>query len=142
MSARPAVHVHERHVSHSDTDADGVVHFSRYLVYCEDALFSWFRKLGLDLGLPGSERTVAITSLQIAYRRPLHFGRRCEVTLTVAARRRYSLRLDVVVRADGEIHAEGWFEAAFLHREGWRLAGLPETLADEPALATVEAAAP
>ena len=142
MSGQPAVQVYERHVSHSDTDADGVVHFSRYLVYCEDALFSWFRRLGLDLGLPGAERTVAITSLQIGYRRPLYFGRRCEVALAVAGKRRYSLRLDVAIRGDGEIYADGWLDVAFLYREAWRLAPLPEAFLGEPALALASGVAP
>lgn len=127
------VHVHERRVAHGDTDADGVVHFSRYLIYCEDALFDWFRRLGLDLGLPEAERTIAITNVQMSYRKPLRFGQSCEVAVAVAGRRRFSLRLEMSVRARGEVCAEGWLDAAILERRDWRLADLPAPLTAETA---------
>lgn len=49
MKSRPDSHQYVRKVHFSETDAAGVVHFSRLLSYVEEAEHSWFEKLGWEV---------------------------------------------------------------------------------------------
>ena len=98
--------VAHRVVAFSETDAAGIVHFSNFLRYAEDAEHAWLRSLGVALH---GEGALGLPRVEVActYRRPLRFGDEVEVALTVQERRRRSLRYRFEVRRGGEVAAEG-----------------------------------
>ncbi|GAA2616664.1 acyl-CoA thioesterase [Actinomadura fulvescens] len=74
-------------VEHVDTDAAGVVHFTRYASWFESAVLENLDGLGLGLGVaPLAERDLvpAVTELTMKYVRSARFMDRIEVRVRVA----------------------------------------------------------
>ena len=68
----------------SDTDAQGVVYYGRYLPYFDHARLEYHRHLGL-LGLWQGEREFVMRALQVAYEAPARFDDLLEVFVRTAA---------------------------------------------------------
>jgi acyl-CoA thioester hydrolase len=62
----------------SDTDAQGVVYYGRYLPYFDHARFEYHRHLGL-LGYWGGEREFVMRALSVEYEAPARFDDLLEV---------------------------------------------------------------
>lgn len=75
--------VHEGIVAFRDADPAGIVHFTRFWCYVEDAEWEFFRHQGWELGTGGDGRFQGWprVSCQIQYRAPLHVGERYRVSL-------------------------------------------------------------
>jgi acyl-CoA thioester hydrolase len=65
-------------VSFSDTDAQGVVYYGRYLPYFDNARLEYHRHLGL-LGYWQGEREFVMRSLEVAYEAPARFDELLDV---------------------------------------------------------------
>jgi acyl-CoA thioester hydrolase len=64
-----------KRVYYHDTDSEGVVYYSNYLKYFEEARTEQLLSKGIDLGkLSGEGIVFAVTSLDIKYRRPARYG--------------------------------------------------------------------
>ncbi|MFV2010009.1 MULTISPECIES: acyl-CoA thioesterase [unclassified Micromonospora] len=68
------LHDVRRRVEHVDTDAGGVVHFSRYASLLETALLDNLERLGVGVGaLVDAGLDLTVTELQVRYRAPAKF---------------------------------------------------------------------
>ncbi|MER6860551.1 acyl-CoA thioesterase [Streptomyces pilosus] len=73
-----------RRVEHVDTDASGVVHFSRYASWLETAVLENLDRLGAGLGaLARANLELAVVELRMHYHAPVRFLDRVRVTARV-----------------------------------------------------------
>lgn len=80
---------YSRRVQFSDTDLVGIVHFSMYFRYMEEAEHALWRAAGLSIGQGGNEAGWPRVSATFDYRSPLHFEDEFQtaVELTAITRR-------------------------------------------------------
>jgi len=93
MPARPwnvlfmtAPFVTHRRVEFFDTDAAGIIHFSSYYRYMEEAEHAWFRSLGLSVMNPQPDGTVIgwpRVSANCTFEAPVRFEDMLEIRLSV-----------------------------------------------------------
>lgn len=100
--------VSRRRVEWADTDAAGIVHFSRFFVFMETAEHEHRRALGFALEDDPSLGWPRV-STSCDYRRPLRFGDEIEIASRVVERGTSSLTFAFAVRRAGEaeVAAEG-----------------------------------
>ncbi len=91
-----------RRVAFSETDLAGIMHFSNFLRWMEDAEHAFYRSLGLSVhpmshGWPETETGWPRLKVSADFRLPLQFEEEAEVELLVAEMRtkaiRYSFRI-------------------------------------------------
>jgi acyl-CoA thioester hydrolase len=86
-----------RRVQFHETDAAGIVHFSRYFQYMEEAEHALWRAAGLSIAPLGSPIGWPRTTVSFEYHRPLHFEDEIDVVVRIVAieerKIRYSCRL-------------------------------------------------
>ena len=68
-----------------DTDLAGIVHFTNFFRYLEQAEHAFYRSLRFSIHSPGSPRTLGLPRVAVAckYRAPLYFEDRFEIHLLV-----------------------------------------------------------
>ena len=94
-----------RRVHFADTDAAGVVHFSKILCYVEEAEHAYLLSLGLDVV---SEREGwPIVKVDVDYRRPLRFNEEVDISIEPFSCGRSSVSWSFAVFCDGVMAAEG-----------------------------------
>ena len=94
-----------RRVPFADTDAAGVVHFSKILCYVEEAEHAFLLSLGLDVA---SEREGwPIVKVDVDYRRPLVFNEEVDISIEPFSCGRTSVSWSFAVFCDGAMVAEG-----------------------------------
>jgi len=86
----------EKRVAFADTDMAGIVHFSNFFRYMEEAEHEFFRSLGLSSHTDGAERMTgwARVRADCRYLHPLHYPDRFEVRLTVRDKTARSLTME------------------------------------------------
>ena len=96
-------------VRFAETDQMGVAHHATYAVWLEAARVEWLRDLGLSYrDLEAQGISLAVTGLEVRYRRAVHFDDRLrvEVVLEEARSRRLRFRYRIVRIADEALAAE------------------------------------
>jgi len=78
----------KRRASFSETDAAGIVHFSNFFRYMEDAEHAMLRSLGLSVHRDKGDEQAGFprVSAQCDYRRPLRFEDEFEIHASVTAK--------------------------------------------------------
>ncbi len=87
----PAIHRYCRPVRFSETDAAGVVHFSRLLAIVEEAEHDWFSQLGLPVF--GGGTAWPRVKLEVDFRAPCRFGETLCIDLTIEEIKNSSLAI-------------------------------------------------
>jgi YbgC/YbaW family acyl-CoA thioester hydrolase len=95
-----------RRVQFSDVDSAGIVHFSVYFRYMEEAEHAMWRAAGLSIAPRGSELGYPRVATSADYLRPLRFEDEVDVTIRVAAITRSTMRYACTVRRGDEVAAE------------------------------------
>ena len=105
---------HRRRVEFRDTDAAGIVHFSVFFNYMEEAEHAFLRNLGLDVFLLDNETAISFprVAAQCDYRTPIRFGESVTVEITVNKIGRSSVTYQFLFRRDKTIIAEGQVTSA------------------------------
>jgi acyl-CoA thioester hydrolase len=108
-AATDAVFRHPLRVYWEDTDAGGVVFYANYLKFFERARTEWLRTLGFSQQqMLRDERVMfVVAATALRYRRAARLDDLLEVTVTVAAAGRASLRLSQQAWREDELLAEG-----------------------------------
>lgn len=78
--------VTQRRVEFSDTDMAGIIHFSAYYRYMEEAEHAWFRSLGLSVMMPHAEGAVIgwpRVSASCSFEAPARFEDVLEIRMNV-----------------------------------------------------------
>ncbi|MBI4717595.1 MAG: acyl-CoA thioesterase [Planctomycetes bacterium] len=98
-----------RRVQFVETDLAGVLHFSNYYRWMEEAECGFWRSLGLKVVNPheGGHMSWPRAATSCEYFAPARFEDELELTLTVAAVGERSVTFEVEFRRDGERIARG-----------------------------------
>jgi acyl-CoA thioester hydrolase len=91
-----------RRVQFYETDAAGIVHFSWYFRYMEEAEHALWREAGLSIHPPDAEIGFPRVSTSFEFHRALRFEQEFDVHLRVAAMTKKSIRYTCVL-TDGDI---------------------------------------
>jgi YbgC/YbaW family acyl-CoA thioester hydrolase len=91
-----------RRVAFSETDAAGIVHFSNYFRYFEDAEHALWRENGLCIH--GNESSIGWprVSASCEYHRPLKFEQEFDVSVRIAEMSPRTIRYEGTIIRDGE----------------------------------------
>ena len=105
---------HLRRVEFRDTDAAGIVHFSVFFNYMEEAEHSFLRNLGLDVFLLDGETAISFprVAAHCDYRTPIRFGEVVAVEVALDKIGRSSVTYRFLFRRDETLIAEGQVTAA------------------------------
>lgn len=97
-------HRYQRRVQFAETDAAGVVHFSCFLRYMEEAEHALWREAGLSIAPPDSDIGFPRVAASVEFHAPLHFEDQFEVHIRVAAISKRSIRyVSTITRGDTKI---------------------------------------
>jgi YbgC/YbaW family acyl-CoA thioester hydrolase len=96
-----------RRVLFHETDSAGVVHFSCFFRYMEEAEHAMWRAAGLTIYTPGSSVHWPRVSAACDFRQPLRFEDEFEIDVRIAAIGTRTLRYACQLEKGGEIVATG-----------------------------------
>jgi YbgC/YbaW family acyl-CoA thioester hydrolase len=96
-----------RRVQFYETDAAGIVHFSWYFRYMEEAEHALWREAGLSIHTPGSEIGFPRVAASFDYHRPLRFEQEFEVRLRIVAMTSKTIQYACLVTCDERKIASG-----------------------------------
>jgi YbgC/YbaW family acyl-CoA thioester hydrolase len=96
-----------RRVQFAETDMAGVVHFSWYFRYMEEAEHAFWRAVGLSVAPKGAEIGWPRVAASCEYRRPLHFEDEFEVHIRIDAVTDKTIRFACVLTRGADQIATG-----------------------------------
>ena len=97
---------YKRRVEFAETDAAGMVHFSIFFRYMEEAEHAVWRRAGLDIYADHEERSWPRIAAAFDFKAPLRFQDEFEVRTEIAAVSRSTIRwAHTIVRGDTEVGA-------------------------------------
>jgi acyl-CoA thioester hydrolase len=91
-------------VGFSDTDAQGVVYYGRYMPYFDLARVEYLRSLGL-LGAGSERRQFAMRAMTVEYHAPARFDDAIEIDVRVSRIGTTSVTFEFAAYLDGEVLA-------------------------------------
>ena len=97
-------HIYQRRVQFADTDAAGVVHFSRMLCYAEEAEHDLLGLLGIPLMGNGGWPRVHV---ECNYRAPVRLGDTVDIMISALQLGRSSIQWAFSMSIEGRCVAEG-----------------------------------
>jgi acyl-CoA thioester hydrolase len=96
-----------RRVQFHETDAAGIVHFSAFFHYMEEAEHALWREAGLSIFLPGADYGWPRLSTSFEYYRPLRFEDEFLATIRIVAMDRSTIRYECLLSKGEERIAKG-----------------------------------
>jgi acyl-CoA thioester hydrolase len=108
--------VYHRRVQYPETDASGIVHFTNFFKYVEEAEHAMWRAAGLSIAQPDREIGWPRVAASFEFRKPLRFEDEFDVHIRVAEKTRKTIRYKAVLRKDHELIAEGWLTIICVRR--------------------------
>jgi YbgC/YbaW family acyl-CoA thioester hydrolase len=113
-------------VEFHETDAAGIVHFSRYILYMEETEHALWRAAGLSIAPPDARIGWPRTAVSFEYHRPLHFEDEFDVVVRIVAMEERKIRYScTLTRGDVRI-ATGTMTIACVTRDpGGPMRGVP-----------------
>ena len=130
----------EVRVRFAETDAQGVVHNSNYLVWFEIARIAYLEEFaGGYPALREAGLESFVLEAHVRYRLPAHFDDRLTIDTRVGELRGARFRFDYEVRRGDELIADGWTSHACVDATTLRPTRIPNDLAE--AIARAESAA-
>jgi acyl-CoA thioester hydrolase len=125
-------------VRFAETDAQGVVHNSNYLIWFEIARVAYLEKFaGGYPALREQGLESFVLESHVRYGQPAHFDDRLRIHTRVGELRGARFRFDYEIERDGEMIADGWTSHACVDAKTRRPTRIPQPLAD--AIAKAEA---
>ena len=95
-----------RRVQFSDVDSAGIVHFSVYFRYLEEAEHAMWRAAGLSIAPRGSDIGYPRVATSANYLQPLRFEDEVDVTIRIVAITRSTMRYTCAVQRGDDVVAE------------------------------------
>ena len=117
-----------RRVQFYETDAAGVVHFSVYLRYAEEAEHALWRAAGLSIHPQGSEIGWPRVHVAFDYHRALRFEEEFEIAIRIVAIEERTISYSCLLSRDGARVATGELKIACVTRGpdgAWRAVAIP-----------------
>ena len=106
-----------RRVQFYETDTAGIVHFSWFYRYMEEAEHALWRAAGLSIASPGAAVGFPRVAASFDFHRPLRFEDEFEVLIRIAAIGARSIRYTAHVSKDGTAIATGSLAIACIARQ-------------------------
>jgi acyl-CoA thioester hydrolase len=106
-STRKSEHRLRRRVHFHEADPAGIVHFSWFFRYMEEAEHALWREVGLSIAPPGAEIAFPRVSTSFEYHHPLRFDEEFDIHIRIVAISQKSIRYSCVVVRDGTRIATG-----------------------------------
>ena len=134
-----------RRVQFYETDTAGIVHFSVFFRYMEEAEHAMWRAAGLSIAPPDAQIGFPRVATSFEFLRPLRFEDEFEVRLRVTKKSAKSLAYRATIETDGETVATGTLTIACVSKrpgEPMRGVEIPAEIADRFAVAALEEAGP
>jgi YbgC/YbaW family acyl-CoA thioester hydrolase len=103
----PAEFIYTRRAQFAETDLAGIVHFSWYFRYMEEAEHALWRSLGLQIAPPDGKVGYPRVSASCDFKASLRFEEEVDVHVRVEAVGRRSLRYGFTLKKGDEILATG-----------------------------------
>ncbi len=102
---------HERRVEFADTDCAGIIHFSRFACYAEEAEHAFLRSLGLSVQMKHEGHTIGFPRLasRFEYSRPIRFEDVVDIRLRVVRLGASTVTYQFLFEKDGDEVARGEF---------------------------------
>lgn len=120
----------EVRVRFAETDAQGVVHNSNYLVWFEIARVAYLEKFtGGYPALRAQGVESFVLESHVRYRQPAHFDDRLTIRTRIGELRGARFRFDYEVERTGELLADGWTSHACVDARTLRPTRIPAALA-------------
>jgi acyl-CoA thioester hydrolase len=98
---------YRRRVQFPETDASGIVHFTNFFKYVEEAEHAMWRAAGLSIARRGAGIGFPRVAASFEFRRPLVFEDEFDVHIRIAHMTGKAIRYAAELHKDGEIVAEG-----------------------------------
>ena len=121
--------VYRRRVQFPETDASGIVHFTNFFKYVEEAEHAMWRAAGVSINQHDRGIGWPRVAASFEFRKPLRFEDEFDVHLRVAEKTSKTIRYAASLRRNGEVHAEGSLTIICVRR----VAGEPIKAANIPA---------
>jgi YbgC/YbaW family acyl-CoA thioester hydrolase len=102
-----SVFVYRRRVQFPETDATGIVHFTNFFKYVEEAEHAMWRSVGLSIAHRDASIGWPRVAASFEYRKPLRFEEEFDVHLRVAEKTKKTIRYEAELRRDDEVVAIG-----------------------------------
>jgi YbgC/YbaW family acyl-CoA thioester hydrolase len=99
--------LYRRRVQFAETDASGIVHFTNFFKYVEEAEHALWRSAGVSINQRHRHIGWPRVAASFEFRRPLVFEDEFDVHLRVAEKTKKTIRYAAALRKDGELLAEG-----------------------------------
>ena len=145
VDASPALHqlVTRRRVEFSDTDMEGIIHFSRFFIYMETAEHQFLNALGTSVAgsIDGVRLGWPRTAVGCEFLRPVRFEDEVEIRLFVLRKGARSITYGCEFRHQSELVARGQSTSvccAMKSEGGLRSIDIPKRLADRIAEVAAE----
>ena len=106
----PSVRSCQRRVQFSETDAAGIVHFSNFFRYFEDAEHALWREAGLSIHSEQSAIGWPRVAASCEYHRPLRFEQEFDVTVRISEITKRTIAYAGEITRNGERIATGDLE--------------------------------
>ena len=100
-------HTYHRRVQYKETDASGIVHFSSFFLYAEEAEHAMWRAAGLSVEPQETELGWPRVSVSFDFFKPLRFEDEIEVRIRLVERSARTFRYQSVIVVRGEVAAIG-----------------------------------
>ena len=107
MPTMPSAYTLTRRVLFHETDMAGVVHFSRFFRYMEEAEHALWREAGLSIARRGSEIGWPRVAASFEFRQPLYFEDEFQAHVRITAITNRTIRYACVLTKAGETVATG-----------------------------------
>jgi|TARA_B100002003_G_scaffold35322_1_gene30717 YbgC/YbaW family acyl-CoA thioester hydrolase len=130
-----------RRVQFYETDAAGIVHFSVFFRYLEEAEHAMWRAAGLSIAAPGAPIGFPRVATSFDFLKPLRFEDEFDVWLRVTGKTPKTLSYSATVEKDGTTVACGSLTIACVRKrpgEPMRGTEIPADIADRFAVAPVK----
>jgi YbgC/YbaW family acyl-CoA thioester hydrolase len=108
---------YQRRVQFHETDLAGIVHFSWYFKYMEEAEHALWRSVGMSIAPPKPEFGVPRVNATCDFKAPLKFEDEVEVHVVVETIGRRSIRYAFTIRRGADIVATGSMTSACVIRD-------------------------
>jgi YbgC/YbaW family acyl-CoA thioester hydrolase len=113
----PAEFRYQRRVQFHETDLAGIVHFSCYFKYMEEAEHALWRSVGMSIAPPKPEFGFPRVNATCDFRAPLKFEDEVEVHIAVEKIGRRSIRYACTLRRGADVVATGSMTSACVTRD-------------------------
>jgi acyl-CoA thioester hydrolase len=99
--------VYRRRVQFPETDASGIVHFTNFFKYVEEAEHAMWRAAGVSINQHDRGIGWPRVAASFEFRKPLRFEDEFDVHIRIAEKTGKTIRYAATLRRNGEVHAEG-----------------------------------